>query len=113
MPTITGTFPVANAQDVHLTVDIGDGQLGRSSVAIRGKEIAAGGEIDGSLGDGDKLRGEALFITSAIKDIRAETNRASVRVTLRCAGVTREFIQADSVKKDGGVIVYVFMIAFK
>jgi hypothetical protein len=113
MPSISGTFPVTNGAEVHLTVEIGDGQLGRSSAAIRGSEVASGSEINETIGTGDALRGEMMLVVCGIKDIRPETNRASARVTLRCGSVVREFTQRDKVTQDGGTIVFAFMIAFK
>lgn len=113
MPSISGMFPVTDGADVHLMAEIGDAQLGRSSAAIRGKEVASGSEINESIGTGDALRGELMLVACGIKDIRPETNRASARVTLRCGSVVREFIQRDKVTQDGGTIVFTFMIAFK
>jgi hypothetical protein len=113
MPSISGTFPVTDGADVHLMVEIGDAQLGRVSAAIGGVEIANGSEVNETIGSGEQLRGEQMLVVCGIKDIRPETNRASARVTLRCAGVVRELVQRDQVKVSGGSIMFAFMIAFK
>jgi hypothetical protein len=76
--------PVANGP-VALTVVIGEGQLGASTVFRNGQAVVRGGVViaDLSLGDGAQLRGNSVVVESIVNDISTHTNRMSVKYVIR------------------------------
>lgn len=73
------SVPVANGP-VGLTIMIGEGQLGASTVFRGNQPLVRGGVViaDLNLGDGAKLRGTNIVVESIVNDISTHTNRMSV-----------------------------------
>jgi len=74
-------YTVINDKQVHLTVTIGNGQLGSTTVKLDG-ETKINGNIDDDLGTGEVLTGKVLLINTTVNKANNSTNNASVTYNL-------------------------------
>ena len=71
------TYAVSE-DDVFLTVDIGDAQLGGSSVFANGEPKGKGIISNINLGSGNELRGGIVVVKTVVADVNDMTNNTSV-----------------------------------
>ena len=91
---------------VALSITIGDGQLGGSSLKLNGIPLDAEGDIqDLVLGDGTSLDGNELEVRTLVADVNLQSNWTSVTYAL--TGVDKPSETADhKVKVDGNAVLY-------
>jgi hypothetical protein len=83
MPTVTQFYHVVAGRDVTVDAAIGDGQAGGHAVFLDRTLVEQGPDhVNKNLGDGDKLAGRVLVVSSVAVDVRPETDHVSVGVTL-------------------------------
>jgi hypothetical protein len=94
--------------DVHLTVTIGEGQQGRSSVLLNAREILRTSPPIGALllGPGPDLASGTLTVRTVVNDVVAATNRMSVTYKLSDGQSSEEFISKGSVVTENDFLVF-------
>jgi hypothetical protein len=109
----TRTYAVGGSSEVHLTVTVGDGQVGGSSVLWKG-EIIGEGIIDNLKigGSGETLKFKTFRCTTRIKDSNPLTNRSSVTYNLRGGQNEREYLFEAEMSSDGAYATYSITFVF-
>jgi hypothetical protein len=78
------SYAVDDDSDVTARVTIGNGQAGGWAIILSGKVKKKGSKPeDVKIGKGSKLRGKHMTVSTAVIDIRTQTNRLSVTTQLR------------------------------
>jgi hypothetical protein len=99
---------------VSLSVTIGDGQIGGSSIQLDGKAFGPVGEIvDLPLGDAAELRGHTLLVRTGVIDINKLTNSTTVSYDMngaRSGGLLSG--GSVSVEHEGDAVLYEALIRF-
>jgi hypothetical protein len=108
--TLTSPYRVGEGV-VHLTITVGEGQLGTSTVILGTEKIAHGESIDVDVGRGPEIAGNMLVCTTAVTDILPETNHTSVTYDLTGGPQPRRFVQLEDIDPDG-TIVYLAVFTF-
>ncbi|MDH3253178.1 MAG: hypothetical protein OEM41_10330 [Ignavibacteria bacterium] len=109
----TRTYAVGRRSTVYLTVTIGDGQVGGSSVLWKGEIIGEGVIQKLKIGGpGEKLRFKTFRCSTRVKDINPSTNRTSVTHNLSGGQKEREFLFAADVTSEGGYATYSITFVF-
>ncbi len=109
MPTITGSYAVRGGEPVFVTVLIGDGQEGVSTIFLDQEKISSRVAVSRlPLGDGADLAGRTLVVSSTVVDIRNEHDHTSVTVVL-ANGRERRFPQSEDAQPSG-VVNYLTVI---
>jgi hypothetical protein len=95
-------------RDVHLTVTIGEGQQGRSSVLLNAREILRTSPPIGALllGPGQGLASGTLTVRTVVNDVVAATNRMSVTYKLSDGQSSEEFISKGSVVSENDFLIF-------
>lgn len=111
MPTHVDTYTVQDGETVFLTLQIGEGQPGYSTVMIGSEKKASRKVIkDLELGDGADLRGKVLITATTVVDLQQDHDRTSVTIKLTDG---HDLSKRKSQKADpSGVVVYLFVITF-
>ncbi len=109
----TRTYAVGTSSEVYLTVTVGDGQVGGSSVLWKG-EIIGEGTIDNLRigGPGENLRFKTFRCTTRIKDSNPLTNRTSVTHNLSGGQNERDYLFEADVSSEGGYATYSITFVF-
>ena len=90
----------------RLTVTIGDGQLGGSSMKLAGKAIGPTGDIAKvRIGTQAALRGKDLEIRTLVSDVNLQGNWTSVTYDLTGVDTARE-VAKHRVTTDGNAVLY-------
>jgi hypothetical protein len=111
VPTRVDDHPVTAGEDVYLTVLIGEGQSGVSTVFLDESKRAARTEVRRLLlGTGTELRGHVLVVSTTVVDIQQAHDRTSVTVVLGNGHERRYAQQADAT--PSGVVNYLNVITF-
>jgi hypothetical protein len=99
---------------VSLTVTIGEGQLGATSVFRKDVRLVRGGVVIAGLrlGDSDDLVDDAISVESIVNDISTQTDRMSVRYVVENAGRRCDFLARHEVETEGAICRFVSTIAF-
>ena len=91
---------------VRLTVVIGDGQLGGSSLQLDGKPLGPTGDItDERIGTRAALHGKSLEVRTLVADVNLQSNWASVTYDLVGVDTARE-VARHRVKTDGNAVLF-------
>jgi hypothetical protein len=99
---------------VFLTVTIGEGQTGVTSVLhgddrlIRGSSVIAGL----SVGEGEGLIDDEISIHSIVNDVSTQTDTMSVRYVIANGGHRKSFLAKHGVQTEGATCRFVSTIAF-
>ena len=111
MPIHIDTYAVQDGETVFLTLHIGEGQSGHSTVMIGSEKKASRKEItDLELGDGADLRRKVLITTTTVVDLQRDHDHTSVTLELTDGN---SLVKEQSQDADAsGVVVYVFIITF-
>lgn len=97
---------------VHLAIQIGNAQAGRSSVRLGDERLALGAVEDLFLGDGPALVGRRLQIRTIVNDINPHTDDAVVRYALR-GGASDKTIDLEApAPVPGGEVTFTVLIVF-
>lgn len=109
----TQIYAVGSGEAVSLTVTIGDGQVGGSSVIWQGKTVAQG-EVKGlQVGDpGVPLTGDLLLCTTTVQDINTASNHTSVTYALSGGSADQSFTYSIDVSEPGGSAIYAITFVF-
>jgi hypothetical protein len=111
MPTQVADHEVRDSVPVFLTILIGEGQMGFSTVFLDQEKQAARREVRRlPLGDGAEARGKVLVVSTTVVDIRGEHDRTSVTVQLS-DGIEQELRQSEDAH-ESGVVNYLTVIRF-
>ncbi len=91
---------------VRLTITLGDGQLGGSSLKLHGKPLGQAGDIvDALIGAAADLHGMTLEVRTLVSDVNLQGNWTSVTYDLAGVDVPQE-IAKHLVKTDGNAVLY-------
>jgi hypothetical protein len=104
----TATYTVTPGKPVTLSVTIGDGQVGGTSVSLSGVLVESGGEIRNlRIGaEGQDLRNASIECTTTVKDVNPATNHTTVTYAISGGTEDREFTYDVTVSQAGGRAVY-------
>lgn len=105
---------VVRTRDVYLAVTIGEGQQGRSSVLLDGKEILRTSPPFSKfrIGVGPDLVDRTLTIRTVVNDVVATTNRMSVTYALSGGQSTEKFTSKGTVRRDNDFLSFEANFAF-
>jgi len=92
-------YPVVDDNNVMLTITIGNGQIGASTVL--GAATIVGDVKDFAVGKGRDLRGKNIDIHTVLTDVNASTNILSADYDLT-GGVHPQTISLESTVKNEG-----------
>jgi hypothetical protein len=103
----TKFYAVKPNSQIFLAVNVGDGQVGGTSLQLNGSSIPFNPAGETTIGaPGQDLRRSILHIVTTVKDVNPATNQTSVTHRFR-GGVTDEtYPYAISVKADQGTAQY-------
>ena len=74
---------MTDGRAVQLSVEVGPGQPSGISVRLSDEALPGGRQIDGlSLGAGDALRGQRLFVDAVVRNDSPWTDRVGARLSL-------------------------------
>ena len=99
---------------VQLTVTIGEGQLGATTVFRDGSVVVKGGVVIGNLdlGDGGDVQNTGVSVESIVNDISTQTNRMSVTYAVTNNGQRRTFTSRHKVDNEGDLCRFVTALNF-
>lgn len=115
MGTVLETNYAVAGNDVTLSIDIGEGQLGDSVVRLQGKDITPKDTAhirNLPIGGGAKLTGQALGIKTIVSDVNDSTNKTSVRYRLEGGKTPGQYELRADVAEEGDAVVYHVTIHF-
>lgn len=99
---------------VTLTVFIGDGQMGGSSVRVDGQLIGDPGEIkDLPIGKGRDLVGKKMLVKTLVSDDSDDTDWTSVTYTLTGGDPKTPITARHKVETSGNGVIYRTTFVFK
>lgn len=113
--TATRLYKTGASAPVFITVTIGEGQVGGTTIIFDGNSIGpANGEITNlQVGNaGDNLQYKLLICTTDVRDINTATNKTSVTYTLSGGEQEQEFPFTIDVDQQGGFAMYSITFAF-
>jgi hypothetical protein len=101
-------------RDVFLSVTIGEGQQGRSSILLDDKEVLRTSPPIGRflVGAGMDLVGRTLTIRTVANDVVAATNRLSVTYRLTGGLAAAEFTSRGKVDQDNEFLIFEAVFSF-
>jgi hypothetical protein len=101
-------------RDVFLSVTIGEGQQGRSSLLLDGKEVLRTSPPIGRflVGAGTDLLGHTLTVRTVANDVVAATNRLSVTYKLSGGVQAAEFTSRGKVDRDNDFLIFEAVFSF-
>jgi hypothetical protein len=98
---------------VTLTVTIGDGQLGGSSLALEGEPLEPVGDIvDAVIGTASKLRGKRLEVRTLVADINLQSNLTEVTYDFTGVKERSQTLQ-HRVQEHGNAVIYIVTVVFE
>lgn len=111
MPTRVDDHPLEDGEEVFLSVQVGEGQLGFTTAFLGDEKKASRREVSRfPLGPASELRGKVLVVSTTVVDIQKEHDRTSVTVVLG-DGVERGYPQSEDAR-ESGVVNYLNVITF-
>ncbi|MFQ5793888.1 MAG: hypothetical protein ACE5JP_02430 [Candidatus Bipolaricaulia bacterium] len=112
--TLSKFYRVRNEKPVTLTIKIGHGQRGTTSVNLNDEQLVNNhrNTLKQRIGTGEELNGKTLYCSTIVADIRTETNETSITYELR--GGVSQFKQTlqESVESEGDVVFYLATFRF-
>src|SRR5690606_12928887 len=102
----TKLYIVIPVEPVEIRVEIGDAQVGGTSIMLDGVQRQVGDEWERIGGPGEDLSFKVVHCVTTVRDVNAATNHTSVTYTLR-GGLQQESFPYDAVVSEGGVARYV------
>jgi hypothetical protein len=100
--SMNASVPVADDEEVLLSIVVGDAQLGASRVLLGTTQVGLGQIADLSLGLGSAVRGQTIKIKSVVTDVNDATNHTSI--TYRVGA--QELSQTATVDEQGDSVIY-------
>ena len=91
---------------IHLTVTVGEGQLGSSTVIVGAKLFDTMKFFDQQIGAASEVGGQKLVVVSVVSDTNKSTNRTSISYELSGGAQPFEHTAELSVDADGGSVSY-------
>lgn len=104
-PRLETSYRVGHG-DVHLSIVVGDGQIGGSAVRLDDKLIATGDIKKMRIGNGAEIANRKLVVKTIVSDENDSTNRTSVTYVLAGGPSEEHFKLAAVVDNDGDEITY-------
>jgi hypothetical protein len=105
--TATKFYTVRPNSQIFLRVDVGDSQVGGTTLQLNGTTIASTPTGETTIGaPGQDLRRSVLQVITTVKDQNPQTNRTSVVHRFRGGESDMTFPLEVSVRADGGVARY-------
>jgi hypothetical protein len=101
------TYAVADA-DVSISVIIGEGQTGASSVFLDSTQLVRASNHIGDLrvGPGRQVTGKSLLVQSIVNDVSVLSDRMSVTYVLKGGQQNQTFIARGEVTQPGGLLFF-------
>jgi hypothetical protein len=110
--THKSSFQVGQGQ-VHLTVTLGEGQFGSSTVVVGDALIGHQHRFDQSIGVGSQISGKTLRVVSVVTDVNPQTNNTDVTYQLRSDAAHADHTSSFTVEHDNDSVMYVAEIELK
>ena len=113
--SLTEFYRVLKNRKVFLTIKIGHGQVGDTTVKLGPDTILQNHKNtlrDYEIGLGKELHGKTLICTTTVADVRQETNKTSVTYELEGGARPYQSTMKKTVDKDGDVELYVSTFRF-
>lgn len=108
--SLTKLYKVNNDnQAIRLSVTIGDGQIGVTSVNLGSEQMVVNHKnslLDKEIGNGLNLKGKVLFCTTTVTDVQQATNKTSVTYELKGGQIPFSQTLSETVTSDGDVVFY-------
>ena len=109
----TQTYPVNDESQVRLSMEVGDGQAGGTSLMLDNEILGPNGAINNVLiGTGKDLRFKILRCTTRVHDINVQTNRTSVTHKFSGGKTAKDFPYTVEVSEEGGFAMYSISFIF-
>jgi hypothetical protein len=94
-------------EPVQLTVTIGQGQFGSSTVVVGDTFVGHEHLFDQRIGSGNQLAGKVLRIVSVVTDINPQTNDTNVTYRLQSGAAASQHTSEFSVENDNDSVMYI------
>jgi hypothetical protein len=106
-------YAVVNAQDVRLSVSIGEGQTGLVSVFLGGTRVSrTPAPIDLLVGNGSQIRDKLLEVRTIVNDVNNQTNKMSVTYQLIGGVAPLELVSKGEVARENEPLDFTAVFAF-
>lgn len=106
-------YPVVSAQDVRLSVSIGEGQTGLVSVFLGGTRVSrTPAPIELLVGKGSVLRDKLLEVRTIVNDVNNQTNKMSVTYQLTGGVEPLECISKGEVLRENEPLDFTAVFSF-
>lgn len=97
---------------VKLTIAIGDGQLGGSSLKLDGEPVGPIGDVVGvAIGTASKLDGSQLEVRTLVADVNLQSNMTDVTYDFTGVEERSETLE-HRVLDDGNAVIYIVTFTF-
>jgi hypothetical protein len=108
--SLTKLYRVNNDdQSVQLSITIGDGQVGVTSINLGSEQIVSNHKnsiLSMDIGTGEDLKGKTLYCTTSVTDVQSTTNQTSVMYELHGGKIPFSQTLSETVAGDGDVVFY-------
>ncbi len=106
--TLNDSYQVVAGAVTKLTVTIGEGQYGTSSVFLGGDPLVTGQPTitDLVIGDGAVVKGKRLVIVSFVHDVQANTNKMTVTYAFTGGAKDKSFVAKGTVDTEGDMLYF-------
>jgi hypothetical protein len=105
-------YPVVSAQEVRLSVSIGEGQTGLVSVFLGGTRISrTPAPIDLLVGNGSQVRDKLLEVRTIVNDVNNQTNKMSVTYQLTGGMAPLEMVSKGEVAEENAPLDFTAVFA--
>lgn len=110
----TFDIKVSQADEVFLTITIGNAQIGGNVVRFKGSsKVIAKGEVENlDLGKSEDLVGKTIRITTNILDVNEQTNGIVVTYFFDSCTPAATVLH-DTVESDGDIFSFIVEVTFK
>jgi homoaconitase/3-isopropylmalate dehydratase large subunit len=98
------------ANNISLTVIIGDAQIGQSIVVLDSTTMGSGDIMNLALGTGAAIKGKVLTVKSVVTDVNSNTINMSVTYQLRGGTMAQDFLSSGTVDNQGDSMVFIATI---
>ena len=112
--TDTQTYRIKSSDaEVRLSVEVGDGQVGGTSLLLDRTILGSGGAVNNVLiGTCKELRFKTLRCTTRVHDVNVLTNKTSVTYEFTGGVEDKEFPYQVEVNEEGGYATYSIAFIF-
>ena len=109
------SYVVSDGAELQLTVVIGEGQVGLSTVLLDTTPVVSNQEAitDQPIGAGQDVRGKTLVVDTIVNDVNPLTNRVTVTYELTGGPAPQTFVASGTASAAGAATFVEAMIALE